>query len=121
VPNWLLGLITTIMVIAWLAATWTLAEGLLNHRAVKGIADLREVTHRAVLRLAGLETIITMLVLVSVLSLPIPRPPAFRLISSLALVLMALAVAGLCFREFLDMKQKLKNGNNDQPPQSLVS
>lgn len=106
-PSWVLFVFTMIMVLAWVAATWTLVQAIINHMAVKGSPDLRAVTHRAVMRLAGLETAITLLVVVSFLSLPIPRPPLFRTLSTLGLLAMALAVAGLCFREFWDMRRQL--------------
>lgn len=107
-PSWLITGITVVMVVAFLVGTWTLVQSWLNYRAVDGDNELTVYARSKLIRIGVLWFAQTALASIGLIAILVERTAVTRIVTSSLLVLLALGVAGVSFREYLDMRAGFK-------------
>jgi predicted membrane protein len=108
-PEWVTDSLTVIFGVATLAVVWTWFQALANYRAVRDTTELREFTRSALFRMSALLVAQTSLFVVGILTIPSPRADWHRAVTSLSLVVMALAIVGVSVHEYLAMRSQLRD------------
>jgi hypothetical protein len=111
VPEWLVVILTGVMVVALLGVTWALWFTFQTHRAVSAVNDkLSSFTRSKLIREVVLWIAQSTLAVIGILSF-IPRTTTTRMVSNWGVVTLALAVAVMSFLDVKDLRTQV-NGTD---------
>lgn len=103
-PDWLVVVITVVMVGALVLVTWTLGQAWLNYVAADGVVELAKFSRNKLFRIAALWLAQSALAALGLISFLFERTETTRAINLTLLIILALGVAGASLHEYLGMK-----------------
>jgi hypothetical protein len=113
VPEWLIAAVSTLLVMALVAVSWTLWQGASNLRAVKsngGDDDLAEFAASKVLRLSTLWISTAAGVAIGMIAMFTSPSSPIRVASRIGMVILVLGLVGIAFHEYRDMVKQIREG-----------